>query len=269
MSHQRSRGFTLLELLVVISIIAILTALLFTALSNSRQKSAQTASANNLRQWGNALSSSVAEHNGELPTLGRSGEKANLEDEDAWFNRLPRYLNEKPLNHLDYKEKPPRPGDRSIWINPIVPKEEGNKFIVPPDQFLFCYAMNPWLGVSSEDASSTSEDDGESAKQPVERMNRIEFPNATVFMAEKGDDIPIFEPKKIKAYFGSGDPLADRKNSAHFLFFDGHVSLLKREEFDPAHMTVSQDHPAPDDNQVLNRHFTFVPYQNAPKPKED
>ena len=267
MSHQRSRGFTLLELLVVISIIAILTALLFTALSNSRQKSHQTASANNLRQWWNALSSSVADKNGELPTTGRSGEKANLEEESAWFNRLPHYLNEKPLNHPDYKEKPPRPGDRSVWINPAVPKEEGNKFVEPPDKFLFCYAMNPWLGAPSTPGAE-GEDEGEN-KQPFERMNRIEFPKATVFMAERGDDVPIFEPKKIKAYFGSGDPLTDRKNSAHFLFFDGHVELLKREEFDPALMKVSQDHPAPDDNQNLNRHFTFVPYQGAPKPEEE
>jgi prepilin-type N-terminal cleavage/methylation domain-containing protein/prepilin-type processing-associated H-X9-DG protein len=258
-TNHPKNGFTLIELLVVIAIISILTSLLFTALSGSRQKSNQANSLNNLKQWGAALNRSLGENNGEFPTTGRTGGVMNLDDTNAWFNRLPRYMDEKPLNHQDYREKPPRPGDKSVWINPAVGKAEGNKYISPPEHFLFCYAMNPYLGhtnVNAEDQTS---------EVVTERMNRVEFPMGTVFMSEKGDDLPDADPQLIKAYFGSGDPLADRKNGAHFLFCDGHVELKKREEFDPAYVTASEENPSPTDNVKLNRHFTYVPYVGATK----
>ena len=188
-THHPKNGFTLIELLVVIAIIAILTSLLFTALSGSRQKSNQATSLNNLKQWGSALNRSLGENNGEFPTTGRTGGVMKLDDSNAWFNRLPRYMDEKPLSHQDYLEKPPRPGDRSIWINPAVGKAEGNKYISPPARFLFCYAMNPYLG-------HTNVNEEEKTSEAVtERMNRVESPMATVFMSEKGDDLPDADPQ--------------------------------------------------------------------------
>jgi prepilin-type N-terminal cleavage/methylation domain-containing protein/prepilin-type processing-associated H-X9-DG protein len=257
-NHPKN-GFTLIELLVVIAIIAILTSLLFTALSGSRQKSNQANSLNNLKQWGAALNRSLGENNGEFPTTGRSGGAMKLDDSNAWFNRLPRYMDEKPLNHEDYLKTPPRPGDRSVWINPAVSKVEGNKFVAPPARFLFCYAMNPYLG-----RTNVNEEE-QTSEVVTERMNRVEFPMGTVFMSEKGDDLPDADPKYIKAYFGSGDPLSDPKNGAHFLFCDGHVELKKREEFDPAFVTASEESPSPTDNVKLNRYFTYVPYAGATK----
>ena len=50
MHNRISRGFTLLELLIVILIIAILAGLLFPVISKAREKSRQTACTNNLRQ---------------------------------------------------------------------------------------------------------------------------------------------------------------------------------------------------------------------------
>jgi prepilin-type N-terminal cleavage/methylation domain-containing protein/prepilin-type processing-associated H-X9-DG protein len=244
----RTKGFTLIELLVVIAIIAILASLLFTALSGSRQKSNQAASLNNLKQWGTALNSSLREFNGEFPSRGAEGETLKLDDQNAWFNRLPRYMNERPLSHPEYTEKPPRPLERSIWINPAVPKEDGDRLIAPPAQFLFCYGMNEYLSTKQE---------------PNQPFSRIERPSATVFMAEKADEKPILEPLAIKAYFGPGNPVTELKNSAHFLFCDGHVTLMQRSEFDPEKMKTDKDSPSPTDNANLNRHFTYIPYIGA------
>jgi prepilin-type N-terminal cleavage/methylation domain-containing protein/prepilin-type processing-associated H-X9-DG protein len=256
------RAFTLIELLVVIAIIAILAAILFPVFGKSAQKGKATASMNNLKQWGAALNSELADNDNRMPTDGEdSGGEAAIDDPEAWFNMLPGYFRDKPLNHADYATKPPRPAEKNVWINPGVPVSPYNTLIQPPKKFLFCYAMNSYLsstGSGDSKAASTAGTDNKRMK-----MNTVENLAATVFMGEKADNKPALLPEQILAFFGDGDPATDREGQAHFLFCDGHVELRKRSNFDPTIMQDTDTDPGPISKKALSRNFTFLPYLGA------
>ena len=61
------RGFTLVELLVVVAIISLLLALLLPALDKAREEARRVVCQSNLRQYGVAFQSYAAEYRGYLP----------------------------------------------------------------------------------------------------------------------------------------------------------------------------------------------------------
>ena len=71
-----SKGFTLVELLVVIGLIALLIAMLLPALNKARQQSQAATCLSNMRQLGQGLMLFAHEHNGYLPK--------------AWLNNRPK-----------------------------------------------------------------------------------------------------------------------------------------------------------------------------------
>jgi prepilin-type N-terminal cleavage/methylation domain-containing protein len=71
------QAFTLVELLVVISVIAILAGLLLPALSKARRQAQSTACKNNLRQMGLATMLYVEDHGGRLPYAWGVSHNAN------------------------------------------------------------------------------------------------------------------------------------------------------------------------------------------------
>src|SRR5690242_13076118 len=67
---QPSRGFSLIELIIVLGIITLLLAILLPAIARSREQASRTSCANNLREWGVALRSYAAVNDNAFPYNG-------------------------------------------------------------------------------------------------------------------------------------------------------------------------------------------------------
>ena len=88
-SANRAGGFTLVELLVVIGIIALLISILLPALNKARRSALEVACASNLRQMGIAMTMYINESEYYPGSYGFSNGKVLA----AWAPRLSRFMN--------------------------------------------------------------------------------------------------------------------------------------------------------------------------------
>jgi len=234
-------GFTLVELLVVVSIIIVLGSLSFLSSRMVRQGGQRVVSSNNLRQWGQAMIASLADRNNMMPGDGQGATPLYGDYSHAWFNVLPPYLNLKPLGDLRKEGRLPRPGERSLWINPAVPASVAKDFRTD----FFCYAVNYYMT--------------DNAAKPVTYVNagHILFPASTVFMGEKNDNFASLSPNHVRSYFGTAVQPTSPDAMSHFVFCDGHVELIPRRRFSPSLGAVTEADPP--QSGLVN----FLPYPGA------
>jgi prepilin-type N-terminal cleavage/methylation domain-containing protein/prepilin-type processing-associated H-X9-DG protein len=99
---KRNSGFTLVELLVVIGIIALLIAILLPALAAARQAAKTVACASQLRTIGQALMSHAAEHRGYFPLAGHINLQSNPTNGTALAYNTPQNLADSAMQKYDY-----------------------------------------------------------------------------------------------------------------------------------------------------------------------
>lgn len=119
--HQR-RGFTLVELLIVIAIIAVLLALIFPSLSGASARGRQMTCLNNLRNIGQiALYFSQRQTNGRFPS-------ANGHNPTVWWSKETSLKDIQ--NIMEELHLPP-----SIWYCPELARQGSDRTVANPDSF--------------------------------------------------------------------------------------------------------------------------------------
>lgn len=189
-------GFTLLELLVAIAIIAVLASLLFPALNRAKGKARSIVCLNHLKQWGLATQLYVSEHDDYLPPEGSPN---GLSTETGWYIALPRELGMRPYHEYPWRTNPAAPLGHSVWICPAnTNRSNGHN--------LFHYCMN-------EHVDRTGDLD-----RPI-RLSSIERPAQVVWLFDNGKRAAVAQHNNVHTNLHSG--------GAQLLFLDGHAKRFR------------------------------------------
>ena len=195
---QTTGAFTLLELLIVITIIAILAGLVLGVLGSVNAMRDQARSASNLRQWGVALAAYANDNDGYIPRRGQGVQPVGqLTRPEDWFNALPPYLGMKGYGALVAAGARPKAGANSIFIRPGAKDPGATAFL--------SYGMN--MNLSPWDLPQAT------------KLSLITRPAVTVFLAETPGQYASTYPSK-RPYSCQ----APYRNQGNILFLDGHVT---------------------------------------------
>lgn len=238
-SDDRPSGFSLVELLVVVGIIALLIGILVPALSTARKQARTTKCLTNMKAMETAHWMYMSENSWQLIQAGLAHGGAHANEGVAWLNTLQAFYNNKLMVRC--------PADNSShWPA----SAGGNNVPVPPsvDQFRrTSYGINeftdqdliPWGG-------------------PYTRIENYNFPSNTIHFLEMategsfaGADHPHVElwvgnvPAKASSQLQTnqhGGAERDWNGRANYSFLDGHAETLRlnqvfldmqRNKFDP------------------------------------
>ena len=212
-------GFTLVELLVVISIIAILAGLLFPAFAAAKNNSNKMASMSNLRQLASGLVIFAQDNNGEIPPQGESyptwAHSVEVTYATAWYNSVPRLAGSMGLG--DFAKIPANFYSPQNLTFVRAAKYPSTKLTAP----LFAVAMNSKL----YDATLV-------ANTNAVRLQNFQSPANTVLFQENGVAGDTILTGQTQAnYDGQSVGFASRtvaryNGYALMIMADGHVAQL-------------------------------------------
>lgn len=210
-SRQKIQGFTLLELLTVVAIIAVLCSILIPALHGVRFSAQQASCASNMRQIGSALLLYAAANDNKLPETSHTAAFGQ-----SWIYTLSEYL-----------------GDcDEVRICPADPKGDGRFDAGGTSYILNSFLFVPQIGPF-----------GQPMGEPTNNLLLIESPTETPMAFIIADSQGIGDANDhthssrwsswsavvrdiSPSRFGGGNSPMRALGSSNYLFADGHVEQL-------------------------------------------
>jgi len=181
------RGFTLIELVVVVAIIAVLIAILLPAIANARERAREVTCLSNVRQLGLAVQMYWDDNQMKFFNVGHDLDGSD-QDPTYWWDRLRIYgnINESPGGWQGV----------SAW-------KAGQSWKCPKTGTLFAYCYWHWYTGKKADTLAFPN------RQPI-------FVEASTLMATSW----------LLDYAPGFDLLNPHRNGSHFLFVDLHSSWI-------------------------------------------
>ena len=247
---QRNRsGFTLVELLVVIGIIAVLLSILLPTVAGARSSARQTQCMNNLRQWGQAFHMYASQYRGTLPMDGGDGDKPTApigkwEDASLWINAIPPMVASKAYVQLQDDDtsglrRLAIEGDNSLFVCPDTSNAIGipGKDTIDAGGYFMMWGLTP-TGVPQQRRTfiTYAINSKMNSGKPV-KITSLRPAANVVLMAEKRMrplEIPeadINANKNLGRVKGDWQRFAGRhKKGGYLLFADGHITYYTNKQ---------------------------------------
>ena len=200
--NPKIQAFTLIELLISISVIGILMSILLPALQTVREKGRACVCCAQLRQWYLALACYTEENNQYIPRRGQGVHKIEkIHRPEDWFNALPIYLGDKSYYERSLEnDLPQAKSQNDLFICPTAEATD-SKYFMPLAMNMY---LSPWI------------------RPNPHKITEIRQPGTLVFMADSpgpySDTLPSTKPYDVEAR---------HKDRANLVVLDGHIDSFR------------------------------------------
>jgi len=219
---QTKSAFTLVELLVVISIIALLLAVLMPALSRAREQGKRLTCANNLKQLSLAMNIYAEQNSGRYPAIQRYKGVSNPPEGDilAW-NPAELMKSSIGVDNKTMLWRCPSDDGKGIYNNKKFPKYRGD------DNYIRSYSANGFIVGALDSIPRVAVKTGGQTILFSENWTGTAVHRQESFLSDR-----IYDQKNRECGAAQLHD-AKKKSRANYSFVDGHVEFMTWLEVSP------------------------------------